>query len=284
MRLLDEAAPLARDNDVAVEIANLRGHVALARGDAMDARAVFVAPRSGRAPIGRRAALLWAEAATRRSAPGAGGADARGRPRRLRGAAARTTTASRPAPPTSRSGMALVLCGRRRRGPARHPRRGRDGGVRAAVSRARRSAGAGRSRRRSSCARRAPRASRSGGRSPRRAIAASRARSAPLLYLLARDAATTDRWPEARASYYEAAELAHHTGQPGEECAALSGLAWLEAREGREESCRAHARRGARAGTRVRSRHLRDVGARGARRPRARARTAGGGGRAPRPT
>ena len=57
----------------------------------------------------------------------------------------------------------------------------------------------------------------------------------------ARDAATTDRWPEARAHYYEAADLAHDTGQPGEECAALSGLAWLEAREGREESCRAHA-------------------------------------------
>jgi DNA-binding CsgD family transcriptional regulator len=62
-----------------------------------------------------------------------------------------------------------------------------------------------------------------------------------LAYLYARDAATTDRWPEARARYYEAAELAHHTGQPGEECAAFSGLAWLEAREGREESCRAHA-------------------------------------------
>jgi DNA-binding CsgD family transcriptional regulator len=64
-----------------------------------------------------------------------------------------------------------------------------------------------------------------------------------LLYLSARDAATTDRWAEARARYHEAADLAQHTGQPGEECAALSGLAWLEAREGREGSCRAHAQR-----------------------------------------
>ena len=63
----------------------------------------------------------------------------------------------------------------------------------------------------------------------------------PMIFLLARDAATTDRWPEARGRYHEAAELAHDTGQPGEECAALAGLAWLEAREGREERCRAHA-------------------------------------------
>ena len=65
---------------------------------------------------------------------------------------------------------------------------------------------------------------------------------APILHHLARDAATTNRWPEARAQYYSAAELAHDTGQPGEECAALAGLAWVEAREGREEECRQHAR------------------------------------------
>ena len=103
----------------------------------------------------------------------------------------------------------------------------------------------------------------------------------PLIYLLARDAATTDRWPEARARYHEAAELAHDTGQPGEECAALAGLAWLEAREGLEERCRAHAARGARARARVRARALRGLGAGGARRPRARARPARRGRRAP---
>ena len=81
-----------------------------------------------------------------------------------------------------------------------------------------------------------------------RAIAVARERGvagalSALVALLARDAATTDRWPAARARYHEAAELANDTGQPGEECAALAGLAWLEAREGREESCRAHAAR-----------------------------------------
>jgi DNA-binding CsgD family transcriptional regulator len=62
-----------------------------------------------------------------------------------------------------------------------------------------------------------------------------------LLHLLARDQATTDQWTAAEASYDEAIRLARETGQRVELAGALAGLAWLEARQGREASCREHA-------------------------------------------
>jgi DNA-binding CsgD family transcriptional regulator len=67
-----------------------------------------------------------------------------------------------------------------------------------------------------------------------------------LLHLLARDQATTDRWSAAEAGYDEAIRLARETGQRVELAAALAGLAWLEARQGREMECRAHAAEAAR--------------------------------------
>jgi DNA-binding CsgD family transcriptional regulator len=63
----------------------------------------------------------------------------------------------------------------------------------------------------------------------------------PLLTNLGRDQATTDRWAAAEASYDEALRLARETGQRTEFVAALAGLAWLEARQGREAACREHA-------------------------------------------
>lgn len=62
-----------------------------------------------------------------------------------------------------------------------------------------------------------------------------------LLHILARDQATTDQWSAAEASYDESIRLAKETGQRVELGAALAGLAWLEARQGREVSCRDHA-------------------------------------------
>ncbi len=62
-----------------------------------------------------------------------------------------------------------------------------------------------------------------------------------LLHLLARDQATTDQWAAAEASYDEAIRLGRETGQRVELAAALAGLAWLEARQGREANCREHA-------------------------------------------
>jgi DNA-binding CsgD family transcriptional regulator len=62
-----------------------------------------------------------------------------------------------------------------------------------------------------------------------------------LLHVLARDQATTDQWAAAETSYDEAIGLARETGQRVEVAASLAGLAGLEARRGREATCREQA-------------------------------------------
>jgi DNA-binding CsgD family transcriptional regulator len=59
-----------------------------------------------------------------------------------------------------------------------------------------------------------------------------------VLNLIARDHATTDRWPMAEATYQEAIGLARESGQQTELTLGLAGLAWLQARRGREPECR----------------------------------------------
>jgi DNA-binding CsgD family transcriptional regulator len=59
------------------------------------------------------------------------------------------------------------------------------------------------------------------------------------LNLIARDQATTDRWTVAEATYQEAIALARESGQQTALAFGLSGLAWLQARRGREQECRA---------------------------------------------
>ena len=82
-----------------------------------------------------------------------------------------------------------------------------------------------------------------------RALALVRSRAAlgaipELLIHVARDWATTDEWPAAHAAYSEAVALARETGQGVSLGFGLAGLAWLEARQGREAECRAHAAEG----------------------------------------
>ena len=77
-----------------------------------------------------------------------------------------------------------------------------------------------------------------------RALAAARERSAvgrlpSMLNLIARDDATTDRWKSAEAAYREAIELARENDQRTDLVFGISGLAWLFARRGDEEECRA---------------------------------------------
>jgi DNA-binding CsgD family transcriptional regulator len=60
-----------------------------------------------------------------------------------------------------------------------------------------------------------------------------------LLFHVARDEATTNQWVRAEATYEEAIRLARETGQNTELAMCLAGLAWLQARLGREERCRA---------------------------------------------
>jgi DNA-binding CsgD family transcriptional regulator len=61
------------------------------------------------------------------------------------------------------------------------------------------------------------------------------------IWLTARDAATSDRWAVAEALYEEAIRTARETGQATSVCAGLSGLACVQARQGREADCRANA-------------------------------------------
>ncbi len=76
------------------------------------------------------------------------------------------------------------------------------------------------------------------------ALSDARARGAvgvlPLvLCSIARDQATTDRWALAEATYREALGLARETGQRAVLAFGLAGLAWVLARRGREQECRA---------------------------------------------
>jgi len=59
------------------------------------------------------------------------------------------------------------------------------------------------------------------------------------LDLIARDQATTDRWAVAEATYQEAISLARESGQLTQLGFGLAGLAWLHARRGRDQDCRA---------------------------------------------
>ncbi len=62
-----------------------------------------------------------------------------------------------------------------------------------------------------------------------------------VLNLIARDQATTDRWARADATYREAIELARESGQQTELAFGVAGLAWLLARRGHADECRAYA-------------------------------------------
>ena len=62
-----------------------------------------------------------------------------------------------------------------------------------------------------------------------------------LLFLVARDGATSDSWARGAADYTEAIRLARDTGQATELAMSLAGLSWLESRTGQEAECRAHA-------------------------------------------
>ncbi len=80
----------------------------------------------------------------------------------------------------------------------------------------------------------------------RRVVEEQRARTAlgalpNLLFHTARDDATSDRWRSALSSYDESIALARETGQTTDLAASLAGLAWLQARMGLSDECRANA-------------------------------------------
>ena len=59
-----------------------------------------------------------------------------------------------------------------------------------------------------------------------------------VLNLIARDQVATDRWAVAEATCLEAIDLARESGQQSELASGLAGLAFLQARRGRERECR----------------------------------------------
>lgn len=59
-----------------------------------------------------------------------------------------------------------------------------------------------------------------------------------LLFHVSRVQATTARWQEALAGYHEGIDLARETGLTTDLTTCLAGLAWLQARMGREQECR----------------------------------------------
>ena len=78
-----------------------------------------------------------------------------------------------------------------------------------------------------------------------RAVEESRRRAAvgtlpSMLFHLARDDATTNRWPAAASEYHESIRLARETGQTTDLACSLAGLGWLEARQGKRADCVAH--------------------------------------------
>ncbi len=62
-----------------------------------------------------------------------------------------------------------------------------------------------------------------------------------LLSHVAIEQAATNSWAEAEATFTEAIALARETAQRTDLAAALARLAWLEARQGKEDVCRSHA-------------------------------------------
>lgn len=72
-----------------------------------------------------------------------------------------------------------------------------------------------------------------------------------VLGLIGRDQATGEHWRVAEATYREAMSLARESDQPTWLAYALAGLAWILARQGRAEECRADAAEALRLGDRL---------------------------------
>lgn len=226
---LAEARELSRDPALLVEIDQLRGHAALHRGHAAEAYDLLFA-----AATGVHAAEMLAEAAE--------AAGYAAQPRRMLAAARRAWTAlDRHTSERARVratlalGMALIytgddtgapwlLEGAEALGDSTDPTLLASAATGALWLRESERAGA----------------------LLERSIEAARAQGAvgalPFpLWLAGRGAATSDRPHVAVALYEEAIRLARETGQATSLCAGLAGLACVEARQGREAECRAHA-------------------------------------------
>jgi DNA-binding CsgD family transcriptional regulator len=233
--LLDEARALASSPRTLVEINRLAGHIATLRGPVMRGYAILTAAAGSADP--ELAVSMLAEAAS--------ACFYAGNPAEMLSAAERAR-ASLPASPSVRArflaatalGTARILGG--------HAAAGAEA-LHEAVTLAESSAEVRDDLRLLPWLAMAPlflREASTGRSLLDHALQAARAHAAvgalPLaLNLIARDQATTDGWTVAEATYQEAIDLARESGQQAELAFGLAGLAWLQARRGRERECRA---------------------------------------------
>ncbi len=238
--LLAQATTLAHDRDRLIQIEHLRGRIVARRGPVMDGYAILVSAAEHAAEIDPDLAVTaLAEAVD--ACFFAGDAHEMGR------AAARARELI-PEHPSTRTrflaamaeGMALVSAGEGKNGVR---------AIREAVALAEQSDDLGEELHLLPLIVMGPlwlREGQAGRELIEAAIETARAQAALsvlpcLLNRIARSHAATERWTQAEIEYDEAARLAREAGQRTELAAALAGLAWLEAREGREQDCRAHA-------------------------------------------
>ena len=232
---LDEARALAGDSRTLVEIDRLAGHIAIRRGPVMRGHAILTAA-AGRADPELAVAML-AEAAS--------ACFFAGNPAEMLSVAERAR-ASLPASPSDRArflaatalGMARILGGDATAGAE---------ALHEATVIAEKSAEVRDDLRLLPWLALAPlflRESSTGRFLLEHALQTARARAAVgvlpfALNLIARDQATSDRPAVAEATYREVIDLAQESGQLTDLAFGSVGLAWLQARRGREDECRA---------------------------------------------
>jgi DNA-binding CsgD family transcriptional regulator len=232
--LLDEARALAANPRTRVEIDGLAGHIAALRGPVMRGYAILTAAAGGADP--EQAVVMLAEAA---SACLYAGDPVRMLP------VAEQAWAGLPASPSARArflaamalGMARIFGG--------HAAAGAEA-LHEAVTLAEKSAEVRDDLRLLPWLAFAPlflRETGTGRSLLEHSLQAARAHAAVgvlpfALNLIARDRATTDRWAVAEATYQEAIGLARESGQQTQLASGLAGLAWLQARRGREKESR----------------------------------------------
>ncbi|MGN6676568.1 MAG: hypothetical protein ACTHKL_02175, partial [Streptosporangiaceae bacterium] len=233
--LLDEARAGTFDAQLLVDIDELAGHIAVSRGPVMAGHAILVATAERADP--ERAVAMLAEAA---SASIYGGEPAQGL------MAAELARAALPDEPSARSrflvatalGMALIVGDDAAAGAE---------SLQQAIAIAEQSQELQRDLELTKWLVAAPmflREADTGRSLIETALATARDVAAisalPIaLVLVARDQAVTDRWAVAESTYREAIALARESGHQTELAFGLSGLAWLQARRGREADCRA---------------------------------------------
>ncbi len=233
--LLDEARASTDDPDTLLEIDELAGHIATLRGPVMRGYAILTAAAERAA--GERAVAMFAEAAS--------ACFYAGKPTEMLAVAERAWSALPPDASvrtrflaTTAVGMARIVGGDAAAG---------TDAVQLAIALAERAPELGDDVRLLPWLAVAPiflREAATGRGLLGQALDAARARAAlgalpVVLNLIARDQSTSDRLAVAAATYGEAIELARETGQRTELAFGLAGLAWLQARRGRQQECRA---------------------------------------------